>query len=201
MKRCAIEIGDSCHANTSNSFAILLGSDDNERLAVDQTSGCSAGLRCSPIGFIDFHYSLQTFPAGAHHRLTQLVEDQPRRLVTTQPQSPLEAKGTHAVLLAGYVPHRSKPHRQRKMGVLKHGSRQHRNLHPASSAKPKPARNGPGVFMSASRTSKACWPPQLKKILSACSIIRKPSLNFSQSAWILLGHRRPLHLAQVESSK
>jgi hypothetical protein len=38
MKRCAIEIGDSCHANTSNAFAILLGSDDNERLAVDQTA-------------------------------------------------------------------------------------------------------------------------------------------------------------------
>ena len=72
---------------------------------------------------------------------------------------------------------------------------------PATSAKPKPARNRPGVFMSASRTSKACWPPQLKKISSACSIIRKPSLNFSQSAWILLGHRRPLHLVQVESSK
>lgn len=40
--------------------------------------------------------------------------------------------------------------------------------------------------MFASGTSKACWPPQLKKILSARSIIRKPSLNFSQSAWILL---------------
>ena len=201
MKRGAIEIGDSCHANAPDAFAILLGSDDNERLAVDQSAGCSAGFCRAPIGFIDFHYSLQTFPAGAHHRLSQLVEHQPRRLVTTQPQSPLEAEGTHPVLLAGYVPHRSKPHRQRKMGVLKHSPRQHRNLHPASSAKPKPARNRPGVFLSASRTSKACGPPQLKKISSACSIIGKPSLNFSQSAWILLGHRRPLHLVQVESSK
>jgi hypothetical protein len=101
MKRCAIEIGDSCHANAPDAFAILLGSDDKERLAVDQTASCSAGFCCAPIGFIDFHYSLQRFPAGAH--LTQLVEDQPRRLVTTQPQSPLEAKGTHAVLLAGHV--------------------------------------------------------------------------------------------------
>ena len=139
MKRCAIESGDSCHANAPDPFAILLGSDDNKRLAVDQTAGRSAGLCCAPIGFIDFHYASQTFPAGTHHRLTQFVEDQPRRLVTAQPQSPLEAKGTHAVLLTGYLPHRSKPDRQRKMSVLKHSSRQHRNLHPASSAKPKPA--------------------------------------------------------------
>jgi hypothetical protein len=116
VKRCPVEIGDSCHANAPNAFAILLGSDGNQRLAVDQTAGCSAGFCCAPIGFIDLHYASQTFPAGAHHRLTQLVENQPRRLVTPQPKSPLEAKGTHAVLLAGDVPHRSKPHRQRKMG-------------------------------------------------------------------------------------
>jgi hypothetical protein len=33
VKGCPVEIGDSCHANASDAFAILLGSDDNERLA------------------------------------------------------------------------------------------------------------------------------------------------------------------------
>ena len=64
MKRCAIEIGDSCHANGPNAFAILLGSDDNERLAVDQTAGCSSGFCCAPIGFIDLYDASQTSRPG-----------------------------------------------------------------------------------------------------------------------------------------
>lgn len=55
--------------------------------------------------------------------------------------------------------------------------------------------------MTASRALKAFWPPQFKKILSACRFIRKPSLNISQSGCIVLEHGQPLYLGQVESSK
>ena len=61
VKGCPVEIADSCHANAPDAFAILLGSDDNERLAVDQTAGCSAGFCCAPIGFIDLYDASQTF--------------------------------------------------------------------------------------------------------------------------------------------
>ena len=40
MQRHAVEIGGSCHTNAPDAFGVLLGSDDNERLAVDQTAGC-----------------------------------------------------------------------------------------------------------------------------------------------------------------
>ena len=37
VKRCPVEIGDPCHANAPDGFAILLSGDDNQRLVVDQT--------------------------------------------------------------------------------------------------------------------------------------------------------------------
>ena len=44
MKRCAVEIGNSCHANAPDAFTVLLGRDDNEHFAVDKTASCSAGF-------------------------------------------------------------------------------------------------------------------------------------------------------------
>ena len=41
MKRCPVEIGDSCHADATDAFAVLLGCDDDQHLAVDQAAGCS----------------------------------------------------------------------------------------------------------------------------------------------------------------
>src|SRR4029077_18358366 len=112
MKRYPVEIGDSCHADATDAFAVLLGCDDDQHLAVDQAAGCSPRFGCAPVGFIYLHHASQTLPAGAHHRLAQLVEHQPRRLVAAQSKNPLEAKRAHSILLAGHVPHRSKPYRQ-----------------------------------------------------------------------------------------
>jgi hypothetical protein len=32
MKRCPVEIGDSCHADATDAFAVLLGCDDDQPL-------------------------------------------------------------------------------------------------------------------------------------------------------------------------
>ena len=39
MKRCPVEIGDSCHADATDAFAVLLCCDDDQHLAVDQAAG------------------------------------------------------------------------------------------------------------------------------------------------------------------
>ena len=194
MKRCPVEIGDSCHADATDAFAVLLGCDDDQHLAVDQAAGCSPRFGCPPVGFIYLHHASQTLPAGAHHRLAQLVEHQPRRLVAAQSKNPLEAKRAHSILLAGHVPHRSKPYRQGKMSVLKHGSREHRHLRPTACAKPKSARNRPSILALASRATKACRPAQREKILPTRGIIAKAPLQFHQCARVILGHSRPLYL-------
>ena len=110
------------------------------------------------------------------------------------PRTRLEAKRAHSILLAGHVPHRSKPYRQGKMGVLKHGSREHRHLRPTACAKPKSARNRPSILALASRATKACRPAQREKILPTRGIVGKAPLQFHQCARIILGHSRPLYL-------
>ena len=109
-------------------------------------------------------------------------------------QDPLEAKRAHSVLLAGHVPHRSKPHRQGKKSVLKHGSREHRYLPPTASAKPEPARNRPSILPLASRATKACRPAQREKILPTRGIVGKAPLQFHRCARVVFGHSRPLYL-------
>ena len=71
VKRFPAEISDSCHADAFDAFAILLSSDDDERLAGDHAAGCPARFCCTPMSFIDLYDASQTFPARAHHRLAQ----------------------------------------------------------------------------------------------------------------------------------
>src|SRR4029077_8300710 len=64
MKRCPVEIGDSCHADATDAFAVLLGCDDDQHLAVDHAAGCSPRFGCAPVGFIYLHHASQTLRPG-----------------------------------------------------------------------------------------------------------------------------------------
>ena len=51
-------------------------------------------------GFVDLDGAREAIPTGPDHRPPQLVEPCPRRLVAAEPEHPLQAQGTDAVLLA-----------------------------------------------------------------------------------------------------
>jgi len=194
MESGPVEIGDPSHANATDALAVLFSRDGDQCLLVGQTADSSFGLRSAPVGFIDFHDASQTITAWAHHRLPQFVKDQPRGPVTAKTQDPLKSQGAHPVLLAGYIPHCSKPNSQGKMGVLKHGSRKHRNLPSASVAKPEAARNRPSPLPLATGTPKSLWPPEAKYVFPTGRIIREAPLQFHQCARIIFGHSKTLHL-------
>jgi len=194
MEGGAVEIRDPGHANASDASSVLLSGHCDQRFGVGQAAGSPTGFGSAPVGFINFHDTAQTFTSGPHHRLAQFVEDKPGGLVAAQAQHPLKAQGTHPVLLAGDVPHRPEPNGQRKMGVLKHGPRQDRNLLAAAATQPEPAGDGPCLLPVATRAPKPVRPAKVHKILPTRLIVGETLLKLYQRARIVFGHARPLNL-------
>ena len=70
---------------------------------------------------IHLHRARQQVAFRAHHRSPKPVQHSPRGLVTVQAKNPLQPKSADALLHAGDVPGRGKPHPQRRSGLVENG--------------------------------------------------------------------------------
>src|ERR1039458_8095254 len=131
-----------------------------------------------------------TDAARSPHRSPQLMEDAPSRAIAAQFQHPLQLHRAHAVRLAGKLPHRGKPGRQRQLGVLKYRPGQHGRLVPAMLAKPQAAFHRPGPLVATTRTAKGFRPAQAVKVFQTGGLIVKTLLQFQLSPGVIIVHVR-----------
>src|ERR1035437_2687885 len=71
-----------------------------------------------PDGLVHFHPAREPITTGSDHRAPQFMQPRPGRPITAQSKDPLQIQRAGAVLLAGHIPHRPKPDRQRLPRVL-----------------------------------------------------------------------------------
>ncbi len=124
--------------------------------------------------------------ARPDHRPAQLVEPSPGRLVAAQPEHPLQAQGTDAVLLAGDEPHRQEPHPQRLACVLEHRAGCQRCAPMTTPAPQQPIRHRPRLpDHSAVRAGKTIRPTEAPDILPASRVAAEPLVHLLERPWVI----------------
>jgi hypothetical protein len=158
---------DDTHANPPNCLAIRFCRNHNQRLVAAAPSRL-AFFQTAEIGLVHFHPSRQFVAARSDHGPTQFVQPCPGRLVTPQPQHPLDPQRTRPVFLAGHIPHRPEPHDQRLAYILENRPRRHRGLAPTPSALEQGLTDYTRLHPATLGTPKAVGPPHPDQILPTC---------------------------------
>ena len=97
--------------NTANVLVLYLHCYHHQCLSLSPTTAFSRLLTAN-VDLINFNDARESISSRPYHRTPQLVQPRPRRLITTQPQNPLQPLRTGAILLAGHPPDRAKVHGQ-----------------------------------------------------------------------------------------
>jgi hypothetical protein len=130
--------------------------------------------------FVDFHFIREGLAARTYHCPTQLMKTGPSGLITSQPQDSLKAQGTHAALLAGDPPDRSKPKAQWQMTAMKDGPGSHGDVRSTRSTVEEPALGLPRLSVAALRAPKTFRPAHAGQVITAGLFGTKPMLEFEQ---------------------
>ena len=157
-------------------------------------------ISATDIEFIDLDLSSQRLPIRPDHRPPQLMEAHPSRSVASEPKSTLEPQGTDASLLVGEPPHGPEPQSQRQMATMEDCPRCGRDHGTAIAALPNPAGKEPCLSVTAPRTPKAVWPPNLDQISAAVVFCSELPFKLKQVMRIEFSHTTAYIHVQGESS-
>ncbi|EFK07622.1 conserved hypothetical protein [delta proteobacterium NaphS2] len=147
------------------------------------------------------HYAAQPIPIRSYHSTTQFMQPLPRRMITAKAHESFQAKSIGSIFLVCYMPHRSKPHRQRFPSSVQNCSRGHRTLCSTLNAMEQTPAGFPHFPGLATGTNKTIWPSQLFEVLETCLITAKPFLKFYQCSWVIFLHAKGHYmLCSLESS-
>jgi hypothetical protein len=127
------------------------------------------------VRLVDLHDRAQPLAAGTDHRGSVAMQHRPRRLLRADAEHTLEAQGGDPVLLAGHLPRRREPHRQRGPSAVKDRAGRRRDTPTASTARPVPIGKLPCFLTATERAQEAARPAQPVQVVQARSIIRKPA--------------------------
>lgn len=178
---------DTPHANSADARSVFFRRHDDQGFFLGLSADYSLFLT-APVGFIDFHRTLEAIPSGTHHRTSKFVQQGPRRLIAAQSQHALEGQGTSTVLLARDAPHGSEPEGKRQMAVLKDRPRSDRSLMTTTATEPQPPRRFPGLRALAPGANKAFRPPQPKQVVPTGLVRGKAAFKVHQRLRIFLNH-------------
>src|SRR6185295_15054578 len=146
-------IGDAAKSDPADLPPLQFDGDDHQRLSRQLSSVYAlAWFLTTDNGFVYLHGSSQRLPLSPHHGLTQLLQHQPDRAVTSQTQFSLQARGAEPSLLRAGQPHAQEPARHRKMALMQNGSGRQRGLFATMSAKRRPSCRWPALAALADRT-------------------------------------------------
>jgi len=164
--------------------------DNHDILTFRTASSFSTRFAASNVRFVHFNMATKFIPIGTDHRLPQLVQPRPCRLITSQTKNTFQTQSTRSVFLAGYKPHCCKPNSQRNLCPLEDSPRRHRNLTSALPTMKIASTCRPRFrFPSAPATLKSFWPTTTQKITAACRFIGKPFQELLVSTRVVLsGH-------------
>jgi len=173
-------IRKNTETNPPNAFVPLVFHSNSYQYFACRPTPPFARLFSTNKGFIYFNDTRQIVTSGAYHGTPQFMQPGPSCAVAPQTKYPFQAKCTRSIFLSGYPPYCPKPNRQRFMGILKNRPRDYRQLVMTTGAFVQHITNRPGFETVTSRTGKAVWPSQVKKIVTTGFLRRKPTLKFSQ---------------------
>jgi hypothetical protein len=170
--------------NTSKLLALVFNRYDNQCLP-RRSSTPFARFFTPNIRLVSLDNTRQSIPARPHHRVPQPMQPQPRRMITAQPQEPLQPHCADTVLLIGHVPHRPKPNSKRLSGVFKDRPGRNRDLKVALTAPVQSPLRFPTLPMITARASKSVRPSQFKQVLPTSSIGSKSFLEIKNCVRIV----------------
>lgn len=143
-------------------------------------------FRAANVGFIDFNLAGKSITSRSDHGPAQLVQPRPSRFVAAQAKCSLQTQGAHAILLAGYEPHREKPRTQRLVGVLEYCTSRQRRTAVAIFASKHPARRHPGLPSNpATLANETVRPAQAPDVVAALCLGPKPIVHFIERARVI----------------
>jgi len=152
-------------------------------------------------GLVDLHHALQRLAVGINHRSSQLLRQQPSRLVGDA-ELGLELDCRHAVRVRRHEMRGPEPHRQRQLRPVHHRPGRYRRLATAVEAfvgvRPAPQQRCASV--ATGRTDKPLRPTPLEQERRTARLVRKARLK-TLSAIAPSPSRAPSRSAQIASAR
>src|SRR5918994_4115867 len=95
-QRVARGIGQDAQAQTPRAAPANLNRDPDERLVAARTTALTPFIQATEVELVDLDLARQRLTLGRDHRVPQLLQDEPRRLIARQAQLALELLGRDA---------------------------------------------------------------------------------------------------------
>ena len=130
--------------------------------------------------------SAQPFPSQPNHRLPQLRQHQPGRLIAAQTEFTLQTLSAQPCFLGAGQPHCQKPTPQRHPRVVQDGSRSGRGLASAGATEHRASPRRPTLRGRAVRTNESRGPADADQILATGLLAGKPFSELHQMLWKVL---------------
>ena len=177
-------VWNAAQADASDALPIDLRGDRHQSL-VSQVPAASSRFYATHVRFVHLHCPRQAISPRPHHRVPELLEAGPGRLVAPQAQQALQAQGADAVLLVGHPPHRQKPGTKRKMAPMKDRPGSDRRLVSARGAFDQTTSHGPVPAATTSRATEAAGPAQLDQVSATALFRGKPAFELGKRVRII----------------
>ena len=181
------QIAQTSKADTTDPATIFFSRHNNQGLAIRLTANYPLFL-AAPVGLVHLHGATEEFPAWSDHSSSQLMQQTPSRLIAANSKHPLQPKSTHSTLLAGDMPHRSKPHRKGQVATLKDCADSYRYLMAAATAQPQSSVCRPCSFPITVWTNKTVRPTKRKKVLTTIFLGGESALKIQNGFGIVFWH-------------
>ena len=198
-QRITRSIGNSLQADSPDSVAVFLGSNEDQGLPHSPSATFPRFLAAN-VCLIDFHCAFKSITIRSYHGMTQLVQPHPSGSITSQPQSPLKPKCADARFLVSHIPHSPEPNVQRFSRILKDRAGRHRSLRAAFLAVEQSTGSSPSRGVMTGRAQKTFGPPKCDQVLYAGLFACEPTLKFHDCPRVIFHTREYYILGSLESS-
>ena len=178
-------VGDMAQTDPPHSAAFQFHRNHNQGFA-HKLSPANVLLLAAQVSLVDLDTSAQPFPSQPNHRLPQLRQHQPGRLIAAQTEFTLQTLSAQPCFLGAGQPHCQKPTPQRHPRVVQDGSRSGRGLASAGATEHRASPRRPTLRGRAVRTNESRGPADADQILATGLLAGKPFSELHQMLWKVL---------------
>ena len=155
---------------------------NHDQCFAHKLSSANVLLLAAQVSLVDLDTSAQPLASQSHHRLPQLLQHQPGRLIAAQTEFALQTLGAQPCFLGARQPHCQKPTPQRYPRVVQDGSRRGRGLPLAGATEHRSSPGRPSLGR-AIRANEPHWPADTDQILATGLLAGKPFSELHQMLW------------------
>ena len=173
-ERGGARVVDDLHAAAAKRPSGLFYGDCDQRLA-QRAASWTSRLRAADDRLVNLDDRAQPVATATDHRGAVAMQHRPRGLLGADPEYALQAVSGDPVLLAGHLPRRREPHRQRRARAVEDRPGRRRDTTTAAPTGPPTVRELPRLLARAQRAAEALRPAQPVQVVQARPIIREPA--------------------------